>query len=78
MGWVEGTLVFVAGIIIFMVMLPIGQALLPSMQDTMGGTVVLMVSTMFTLILVLIFFIYFKQSQQPDNFMAGGQTGEQF
>jgi len=77
MGWVEGTLVFVTGLIIFAVILPIGQALLPGMGDTMGPTVVLMVSTMFILILVLIFFIYFKQTQQPDSF-SGGSQGEQF
>ena len=78
MGWMEATILFVTGLIIFTVMLPIGQALLPSMQDTMGSTVVLMVSSMFLIFLVVIFFIYMRQSQEPDRFLGGGQTGEQF
>jgi hypothetical protein len=77
MGWFEGALVFVTGLIVFAVILPVGQSLLPDMQDTMGPTVVVMVSTMFVLILVLIFFMFFKQSQEPDHFLMGG-SGEQF
>lgn len=77
MGWFEATVIFVTGLIIFAVILPIGQALLPDMQDTMGSTVVLMVSTMFVVILVAIFYMYMKQSQEPDNFIGGGQTDEQ-
>ena len=77
MGWFEATIIFVTGLIIFAVILPVGQALLPSMKDTMGPTVVLMVSAMFVIILVVIFYMYMQQSQEPDHFMSGGQTGEQ-
>jgi hypothetical protein len=73
MGWFEATIVFVTGLIIFAVILPVGQALLPGMKDTMGSTVVLMVSAMFVVILVVIFYMYMQQSQQPDHFLGGGQ-----
>jgi len=73
MGWMEATIIFVTGLIIFAVMLPIGQALLPDMQNTMGSTVVLMVSSMFIIILVFIFYVYMQQSQGPNHFMGGDE-----
>lgn len=72
----EATIVFVTGLIAFAVLLPVGIGLIPDIQDTMGSTVAMMVSTMFVLILVAAFMLYFRQSQEPDHFMGGGQTGE--
>jgi len=75
MGWFEGTIVFVSGLIIFMVILPIAIELLPDIQLYMGSTVTTLISAMFVLILVSSFFIYFRQSQEPD--MYGGDMGGQ-
>lgn len=81
MGFFEGTVLFLAGLITFMVILPVATALLPDIQNTMGGTVVTMISAMFVIILVVAFMIYARQSQQPDTFMygeggSGGLGGE--
>lgn len=76
MGWFEATVIFVTGLIAFMVLLPVGVQLVPGIQDTMGSTVAMMVSTMFVVILVAAFLLYFRQSQQPDQFQAG--PGGQF
>lgn len=73
MGWFEATLVFILGIITFAVILPVAEGLLPFMRDTMGQTVVTMVSAMLIIILVLAFLIYVRQSQEPDSF---GMMGE--
>jgi hypothetical protein len=71
MGWFEATVIFVTGLIAFAVLLPVGVGLMPEIQSSMGGTVAMMASTMFVVILVTAFLIYFRQSQQPDQFQAG-------
>jgi len=75
MGWFEATILFFIGIVAFAVLLPVGIELLPSMRETMGSTVVTMVSAMFVIILVMAFLVYVRQSQQPDQYMG---TGDQW
>jgi hypothetical protein len=76
MGWFEATILFVTGLIAFAVLFPIGLELLPGIRETMGGTVVTMISAMFVIILVAGLIIYVKQSQQPDQYMGmGGGNG---
>jgi len=76
MGYFGATVLFITGLITFMVILPVAQALLPTIQDTMGSTVVTMVSAMFVIILVIAFLLYTRQSQEPEHFgMGGDQMG---
>jgi putative copper export protein len=72
MGFIEATILFVVGIIAFSVLLPVGIELMPSMQNTMGGQVTVLVSAMFVVILAAAFIIYIRQTQQPDQYIYGG------
>ena len=76
MGWFEASIALIVGVIALAVIVPVGNALLPSMKESMGGTIVTMVSAMFVVILVVMFILYVRQSQEPDTFLSGG--GEQF
>jgi len=73
MGWFEASVLFITGLIAFIILISVGVELLPSMQETMGGTTVMMVSAMFVIILVVGVMIYIRQSQEPDQYMGGGQ-----
>jgi len=75
MGWFEATILFVAGLITFMVILPVAVELLPGIGDTMGGTVVTMISAMFVIILAAGIMMYVRQSQEPDQYMGAGLGG---
>ena len=77
MGWFEASILFVAGLITFMVILPVAVELLPGIGDTMGNTVVVMISAMFVMILVAAFVLYVRQSQEPDQYMGAGAGGFQ-
>jgi len=71
MSFFKATILFVSGLIAFMVLLPVGAALIPGIEDTMGSTVGLMISSMFVIILVVGFILYINDAKQADEYGAG-------
>jgi len=77
MGWFEASILFVAGLITIAVILPVAAELIPAMKETMGNTVVLMVSMTFVIILAVAFILYIRQAREPDQYMGTGTGGFQ-
>jgi predicted histidine transporter YuiF (NhaC family) len=71
MSFFPASVIFLSGLIAFMVLLPVGIELIPGIEDTMGPTVGIMISAMFVIILVTGFMLYIKQAQEPDEYGGG-------
>jgi uncharacterized membrane protein YczE len=58
---------FIMVMIVIAVFIPITQELLPSMGDTMGPSVVMMVSSIVVIILVSAIYMYFNSTMGEDR-----------
>ena len=66
MNYLSATMAFIVGLICLGVLIPLAAELSPFMQNTMGGTVVSLVSAMLLLIVILGMIIYWR-SVMGDN-----------
>jgi len=72
MSYYAATIMFVVGLISFAVLFPVAGAILPSITNTMGGTVGVMIGSMMVVLVASGIIMYVKMSQADDNYLPPG------